>query len=86
MKNLAWELDVDINEFFPQSYDLTDLQSQEFRDFLNKMKFGQMVACLKSALNMSEKSLHKNLQRINISIGFIKRRIKLMGDDIFDPN
>ena len=40
MKNLVWQHDVDINEVFPQSYDLTDLQSEEFKDFLNEMKFG----------------------------------------------
>ena len=57
MKNLVWQHDIDINEVFPQSYDLTDFESEEFKDFLFEMKFGQLVACLKSAMNMNEKNL-----------------------------
>lgn len=53
MKNLVWQHDTDINEVFPQSYDLTDANSEEFKDFMAEMKFGQLVACLKSAMNMS---------------------------------
>lgn len=30
MKNLVWQHDMDINEVFPQSYDLTDRESDEF--------------------------------------------------------
>lgn len=40
MKNLVWQHDIDINEVFPQSYDLTDFESEEFKDFLYEMKFG----------------------------------------------
>jgi hypothetical protein len=40
MKNLIWNHDMDINEVFPQSYDLTDFESEEFKDFLGEMKFG----------------------------------------------
>lgn len=31
---------MDINEVFPQGYDLTDKDSEEFKDFLSEMKFG----------------------------------------------
>ena len=84
MKNLVWQYDIDINEVFPQSYDLTDFESEEFKDFLFEMKFGQLVACLKSAMNMNEKNLQKNLERVIVSIGFVERRIKLMSDEIFN--
>ena len=40
MKNLVWQHDIDINEVFPQSYDLTDFESEEFKEFLYEMKFG----------------------------------------------
>ena len=86
MKNLVWQHDLDINEVFPQSYDLTDFQSEEFKDFLNEMKFGQLVASLKSAMGMNEKSLSKVMERIIIAIGYVERRIKLMSHSIFDPN
>lgn len=85
MKNLIWSHDVDINEVFPQGYDLTDFESEEFKDFLNEMKFGQLVACLKNALNLPEKHL-RNLERIIISMGYVERRIKLMSEAIFDKN
>lgn len=52
MKNLVWQYDMDINEVFPQSYDLTDFKSEEFGDFMSVFKFGQLVAFLKSAFNM----------------------------------
>ena len=59
MKNLVWQHDLDINEVFPQSYDLTDFESEEFKDFLSEMKFGQLVAFLKSTLQMSAQTLAK---------------------------
>ena len=71
---------------FPQSYDLTDANSEEFKDFMAEMKFGQLVACLKSAMNMSQANLQKNMDRIVISIGYVDRRIKLMSEDLLTPN
>ena len=53
MKNLVWHHDMDINEVFPQSYDLTDFNAEEFKDFLSELRFGQMVATLKSTLHMN---------------------------------
>jgi len=41
---------------------------------------------LKSAMNMNEKNLQKNLERVIVSIGFVERRIKLMSDEIFNQN
>ena len=50
------------------------------------MKFGQLVASLKSAMGMNEKSLAKVMDRITIAIGYVERRIKLMSHSIFDAN
>ena len=88
MKNLVWQHNMDINEVFPQSYDLTDFESEEFKDFLSEFKFGQLIAFLKCALQMTTQNVGKpqNLERIIVCIGFIERRIKLMSDAIFDPN
>lgn len=79
---------MDINEVFPQSYDLTDFESEEFKDFLAEMKFGQCIAFLKSVLQMSTQNLSKSqtLERIIVCIGFIERRIVMMSDAIFEPN
>jgi hypothetical protein len=86
MKNLVWQRDVDINEVFPQSYDLTDPASEEFKDFMAEMKFGQMVASLKMALNQSPSTLSKHMERIAIAIGFIERRCRLMSSDLLTPS
>ena len=50
------------------------------------MKFGQLVACLKSAMDMHENTLEKMIARIIYAIGYAERRIKLMSDAIFDPD
>ena len=72
MKNLVWQHDLDINEVFPQSYDLTDQTSDEFKDFEYQMKFGQMVAFLKTAaFDLNEKQIAKQIERIIISIVFV---------------
>lgn len=34
MKNLVWQYQMDIDDVFPQSYDLTDPASDEFKDFV----------------------------------------------------
>ena len=88
MKHLVWQHDMDINEVFPQSYDLTDFESEEFKDFLSEMKFGQLVAFLRSALQMSAQNLAKpqTLERLTIAIGFLERRILMMSDAVLDPN
>lgn len=85
MKNLVWQHDMDINDVFPVGYDLTDPASDEFKDFLAEMKFGQMVASLKAALSMNQATLQKNLERIIIAIGFIERRCLIMSDDLLSP-
>ena len=84
MKNLVWQRDLDINEVFPQSYDLTDPASEEFKDFVYEMKFGALVACLKGALTSNAQAITKNLDRIAISIGFVNRRCRLMSNELLD--
>lgn len=44
---------MDINDVFPQSYDLTDPASEEFKDFMSEFKFGQLVAFLKAGLALT---------------------------------
>jgi hypothetical protein len=57
MKNLVWNHKMDINEVFPMSFDLSDPGSEEFKDFMSELKFGMMVACLKSAMAMNTAAL-----------------------------
>jgi len=37
-------------------------------------------------MNMSNSALLKNLERIIISLGFVERRIKIMSDEVLEPN
>ena len=47
MKNLVWNFDlIDISNTFPQSFDLSDFQSEEMKNFREDMKFGEVIACL----------------------------------------
>jgi hypothetical protein len=39
MKNLVWKHSKDIDVFFPESYDLSELTSEEFKDFKENFKF-----------------------------------------------
>ena len=88
MKNLVWQHHMDINEVFPQSYDLTDFESEEFKDFLLEVKFGQLVGFLKQAQLMTPTTLSKpvNIERITVCLMFTERRVKLMSEAVFDPN
>ena len=47
MKNLIWQHDRDISETFPQSFDLSDLDSEETINFREDVKFNQVIALLK---------------------------------------
>jgi len=40
MNHLVWKHDLNINEIFPLSYDLSDEKSDEFKDFECEMRFG----------------------------------------------
>ena len=40
MKNLIWHHNIDIGTLFPQSFDLSDPGSDEFKDFKEDFKFG----------------------------------------------
>lgn len=88
MKNLVWQHFMDINDVFPQSYDLTDPSSEEFKDFLQEFKFGQLIAFLKSALLMPAASFGKGgmMDKAITCMAFVERRCKMMSDQVLDPN
>jgi hypothetical protein len=50
MKNLVWHHSIDIGEIFPQSYDLSDLESEEVKDFKEEVRFNQIISFLKIAM------------------------------------
>jgi len=52
MKNLVWRDNIDIGRVFPQSFDISDPLSEEFKDFKEDFKFTFIV----SFLNMADQS------------------------------
>ena len=69
---------MDIDAFFPQSYDLSDLKSEEAKDFFQDFKFSQAIAFLKQVLTMSAMNLSKNVDRVIISLSICDKRIKAL--------
>ena len=51
MKNLIWRENIDIGRVFPQSFDISDALSEEFKDFREDFKFTFVIAYLKQAAN-----------------------------------
>jgi len=39
IKNLVWKHSIDIDSFFPQSYDLSDLKGDEMKDFMEDFRY-----------------------------------------------
>ena len=84
LKNLVWSEKVDIGEFFPQSFDLTDKRGEEWRDFLEDFKFSQVVAYLKQASYAAVNWVTKNAEKIYIAIGICERRVYLLSGELFE--
>lgn len=78
MKNLIWHHSIDIGEIFPQSYDLSDLSSEEVKDFKEEVKFNQIVSFLKVALLYKDTKLSKQWDKIISAIAFVERRVHVL--------
>ena len=48
MKNLVLKHDMDISRVFPQSFDASGMNGEEFKDFLEDFKFTFVIAYLKT--------------------------------------
>ena len=46
MKNLVWIYNMDIGRTFPQSFDISDANSEEFKDFREDFKFTYVISFL----------------------------------------
>jgi hypothetical protein len=83
MKNLIWNHTIDIDSFFPQSYDLSDLKGDELKDFQEDFRYCQTLAFLKQALDFNKPTLAKNLDKIMIALSISERRIAVNSEEIF---
>lgn len=79
MKNLVWQQDsIDVSNLFPQSFDLSNLQSEETQNFREDAKFSQVIAVLKLASEAKEKELLKRKEQVIVAIAMAERRIYVL--------
>ena len=84
MKNLVWHHSIDIGELFPQSYDLSDLLSEEVKDFKEECKFGQVVGFLKIAILYKDAQLKKQWDKVIIAIALAERRVHVLSGELLE--
>ena len=82
MKNLIWRQNIDIGRVFPQSFDISDPQSEEFKDFREDLKFTGVVSFLNSAA-ASENFVKKNFEKVTIALAIAERRVHLLSGRSF---
>ena len=78
MKNLVLKHNMDISRTFPQSFDLTDLDCEEFKDFQEDFKFTFVIAYLKTVLKSDEKFTKLNFNKVMICLALIERRVYIL--------
>lgn len=86
MKNLIWQHDRDINQTFPQSYDLTDLRSDETMSFREDFKFNQVMAFLKQALQFGKKMMESMREKIVIACSIVERRVAVLSSKVLSDS
>eukprot|EP00349_Pseudokeronopsis_sp_Brazil_P000359 CAMPEP_0202962186 /NCGR_PEP_ID=MMETSP1396-20130829/6290_1 /ASSEMBLY_ACC=CAM_ASM_000872 /TAXON_ID= /ORGANISM="Pseudokeronopsis sp., Strain Brazil" /LENGTH=138 /DNA_ID=CAMNT_0049682587 /DNA_START=163 /DNA_END=579 /DNA_ORIENTATION=- len=82
MKNLIWRKNMDINMFFPSSFDLSDTEGDELKDFQQEVKFYQVISFLKQISAIStHQQIQKNMDKVLICLGICEKRIKILSDE-----
>ena len=77
---------MDISRVFPQSFDISDPLSEEFKDFKEEFKFTFVVSYLNLALQSSVNFFKQNFERAIICLAIVERRINVLSGRCFqDP-
>ena len=74
---------MDISRIFPQSYDVSDINSEEFKDFREDFKFTFVVAYLKAVRSSPEKFTKTNFEKVIICLAIAERRIHILSGQFF---
>ena len=83
MKNLVWRKNIDIGRVFPQSFDISDPLSEEFKDFKEDFKFTFVVSFLNMAEYSPENFTKTNFEKLTIAIAIAERRIAILSGQFF---
>lgn len=75
LKNLIWWNNVDIDSFFPKSFDLTEMQEQE--DFKNEFRFLKAECIVKNFI--SNKKINF-IEILNVAFHVCEKRLKDVDD------
>mmetsp|Transcript_5590 Transcript_5590/g.5107 ORF Transcript_5590/g.5107 Transcript_5590/m.5107 type:complete len:126 (+) Transcript_5590:436-813(+) len=80
LKNLIWWNTVDIDSFFPKSFDLTE--GLEMEDFKCEFRFLKAENILK--LYFKEKKV-RSIEMLNVALHCCEKRLKDVDDQLDDP-
>ena len=78
MKNLVWKHNMDIGRVFPQSFDISDSNSEEFKDFREEFKFTFVVSFLNTVLQSKVKFTQQNFEKVTICLAIAERRCYIL--------
>ena len=83
MKNLVWRHNMDIGRVFPQSFDISDPTSEEFKDFREEFKFTYVVAFLNMVCQNKETFTKNNFEKVMIALALVERRNNVLSGRLF---
>ena len=78
MKNLIWRHNLDIGRVFPQSFDISDERSEEFKDFREDFKFTGLVSFLNTVNQAAVSFTKNNFEKVMIGFALAERRVLLL--------
>ena len=78
MKNLVWKHNMDIGRTFPQSFDISDATSEEFKDFREEFKFTYVVSFLNSVLKSKVNFIQQNFEKAILCLAIAERRCYIL--------
>ena len=84
MKNLVWKHKMDIGRVFPQTFDVSDTMSNEFKDFKEDFKFTFIASYLKKIKREPAKFIKTEFDKVILTIAIAERRIKVLGGRLLD--
>ena len=83
MKNLVWKHNMDIGRVFPQSFDVSDEDCAEFKDFREDFKFTFVISYLNTVKQSPVSFVKNNFEKVTIAIAIAERRVHILSGQFF---